>query len=1309
MADINWTKEQQSAIHTVDRDILLTASAGSGKTSVLAQRCVYLLTRPEQPCAVDELLVLTYTEAAAAEMRHRIARKLNEFLHNHPSHTHLRRQLILLDQAHISTVHAFCLSVLKEFFYRLGLDPNFTILDAEETGLLKLQIARELFEEHYRQINDSESARTFSNFVPLYSSGSDDRSLVNLLIRLHNFLDTLRDHQAWLLGWQQQWQVISAGDIRNLNVVNHQKQSLRRQLHRILNQLEYTRRTIVQFPQLEIYLTHLEEKLVPLFQDLDQVLSEKTFAEALEQFIALPGLPRVPTRPRGLSDEDIAPAKDIFDKIRDTFKRLQARYSASSHEIQKQIAATGPFANLLFRLHDEFVLHYEKLKQQQNVLDFSDLEHKCLQLLQSDQGPSDVALQLRRRFQYILVDEYQDISPLQDAIIQILSRTGPGSELNSPPPTGNLFMVGDVKQSIYGFRQADPEIFLRKYHSFSPFFALPTPSTQNHLPKRIDLNANFRSRRSVIDGVNYVFSRCLTKPFAGIDYSQDAQLTYGARFYDDLDDDNPSNHLNDNPVEIHLLERNIDNNSDTFNATDNDSSGTNMDNIRSLDTARREALMVARRIRAMVGADHPQQQAEFDILDPRTGSKRPVTYRDIVILLRSMKMHAELWTEVFRKMNIPVHAELTRGYFVATEIQDMISLLTLLDNPQQDIPLAAVLRSPLVGLNESQLAQIRLLAPAKSDPENAPKLIPYYHVVVDYARRGTDRKLRQKLKTFLAQLDQWRSQARRGSLAELIWQIYRDTSLLAFVSGLSGGRQRYNNLLHLHDHARQFDRFTCQGLTRFLRFIDKLREEQGDFGPAPVLTEADNVVRIMSVHKSKGLEFPVVIAGNLARKFNQSDLRSKILFDRTESCPVGLRVVDSYSHDNWSTVPYNVVVDHKQDRSLTEEMRILYVAFTRAREKLILFASVDLIKSRRQWTPWIFDSSKPLPEFLLGSASSPMDWLGPALVGHPDLRPFVTEDYLSSLTYPRNSNNNTFALTLYPADTIQKILNQNPLPSTRPGRIKKVSDLINLAPPRDFFPEVRKIIENIQWRYPHHLLTKLPARAGVTSLKRILEVSEDPDFSPDQILTSLSPSKPSDSPCSDLFQHRPRFLSYQPDKRDASQKGTLTHLFLQKIDLKLSLDSMDLQAQLDEMIRNKVFTEQQALAINLDNINSFLSSDLGRLILSHRKTLSREWSFTMAAPVGDIYPKHSLPEPDRREKILVRGIIDCLVETDSGMIIVDYKTDAITESQCPQRAQSYQSQMRWYRLAVETILGKPVTDTFLYFLTPSVAVPGIGF
>lgn len=1266
MADIQWTSAQKDAMVTVDRNVLLTASAGAGKTAVLAQRCLFLLTDAPKRCNIDELLVLTFTEAAAAEMRQRIGQVLQQRIAEEPTHRHLRQQLAWLDAAAISTIHAFCATLVRENHFLLNIDPAFEILDGREAALLRLHTAESLFEDFYRQASDASGDQPFLRFIDSYGGVGSDRSLVELLIHLDSFLGSLGPFETWYQACRQHADALDSSEINALPLVQKQKKSLVEKIDRVIDILSFSENSITHFPKADFYRKDLQDKLLPHLQGIQSLLKNDNFEEALAklQNWSWPGLSR---RSKGIEPEETEPVKKLIDSAKEQYKAAQTNLALPGEEVLKQLQASRGYTSLLCSLHQEFVRRYQQAKNQQRVLDFNDLEHYCLLLLtDAAGGPSAEARealieQTRRQFKYVLVDEYQDISPIQEMLIQAVSQPDPAR--------GNLFMVGDVKQSIYGFRQADPAIFLKKYHTFQP--------DASALQRRIDLNQNFRSSAGVINAVNAIFGRCMTQGLSGLDYAGEAALVYGGTCEGSL----PENRC----TELHLVETRLDKSSisDTADTDDADEETA----LTFLEEPRREAMVVGRRILEMVGANSRDGNAEFKIKGPGDQSGRPVTWRDIVILLRTMKGQAEMWSETLQQMGVPVHAELTSGYFEATEIQDMISLLRLIDNPQQDIHLAAILRSPLVALTESELAALRLHCPKES----------FYQAFERYRKNGPDAGLKDKIVGFQEQLSGWRRLARQKQLSELIWQIYRQTHLLTIVSGQRQGRQRYNNLLHLHDRACQFDSFARQGLSRFLRYLEKMREEEGDFSPAPVLTEADNVVRIMSIHQSKGLEFPVVIVGGLARRFNLQDSNKSIQFSRRFPGQIGMKLVDPITRNSWNTVPRYLMADAARRDSLAEEMRLLYVALTRAGQKLILAASVSLDKKLSQWQPWGHEADVPLPDFLLANARAAIDWIGPALAGQKEMRALM-EDRTEEGPEKRTGDLITiYTHTRTRLDEINKGLSPGDRSDEAP---LEIADILPTHDLKKLSPNLVSVIDRLQWRYPAAAVTRVEARCSVTDLKHQVQADQDPDFLETRQKTIINQEFQSES--SGIFDKKPTFLRKKEATIAAADIGSWTHLFLQRLDLTEIMDQPALQNQLRCLTEQEVFKSDQAQAIDMEQIAQLFQHPLGQQIIAHRDHLHREWPFTLALPVGDVHP--DLNKSDfQKEKILIRGIIDCLFETREGMVIIDYKTDNITSEESRERARFYQIPMRIYSQAVEAILQKPVVATHLYFLKPAVA------
>ena len=833
---IKWTEQQKRAITARGSDVLVTASAGTGKTAVLSGRCVDIVGDKTD---VWSMLVLTFTEMAAEQMRSRIAEQLRDaFLKNQDPH--LRHQLILLQGADISTIHSFCKRLITEYFYKLGLDPTFRVIDADEARLLKAEVLEKTINWAWEQ----------SNLVPALQQLLSRRDLrtndgfLAKVIELSDFLDTVVSRQNW---YERATRLAEVANPFTTELGRKQKQIIAEKLDHILSQLRHARKLYQnEIPDGQWCAECDDTFIKPVAQCIELLKADDwdRCAAQIKNFRK----PRV-NKPK-------EPAKTVAELIQktiknavDSFERLSELAIVNPDYLDKVSGSASLQTKVLVELVKKFEGFYRDAKRAINCLDFADLEHYALKLLTDEKSsdgelsPSETALALRRRYKYIFVDEYQDINPVQQSILDMLSCEG------------NVFVVGDVKQSIYAWRGAKPEIFIKRLKPASVELA----KVPNGL--RVDLNANFRSAKGILDFVNKIFTRIMTASFANIDYDESAKLRPA------LEGESKAQAPGDSKpvVEFHILDE-AGSVQDVQNEEKIESSG--YENTSVVTARQRQAAMISRRIRQIVGVD--TGKCEFQIYDKHQECMRDVEYRDIVILMRSLAKKASDYVEVLRLAGVPVSCEATAGYFEATEISDVVALLKVLDNPQRDIELAAVLRSPFFKISDTELAKIKIHCKTDERDKN------FYSCVVEYCNNGWDVKLAEKLKEILVVIERWRTVARRGNLADLIWQIYRQTGFLSFVSALPNGQARRANLLKLHDRAIQFEGFVSSAgnlsLTRFVEFIEKLQEVGQDWAPAEPDAAAGNAVRILSVHKSKGLEFPVVFVAERDSQFNKRDI-----------------------------------------------------------------------------------------------------------------------------------------------------------------------------------------------------------------------------------------------------------------------------------------------------------------------------------------------------------------------------------------------------------------------------------------------------
>ncbi len=1224
--NVKWTEEQWQAITVRDCNLLVSAAAGAGKTAVLVERIIHLLNNAENPLDIDRILVVTFTEAAAAEMRERIGKALQKEMvaANRPE---LARQLSLLNGAQISTLHAFCLDVIRSYFYLLDLDPSFRIADELEANLLQQSVLAEVLEGAF-----SEGTPEFLDLVSQYGGKNSDGNLVQLVLRIYRF--------AWSNPWPERWLEDSAQIFFRQDTAP--EITLSTWLEPVKNQLRLSLITADSALQRALQLLQLPG--APLAYE-GILIAEREQVAKLQMLLGGSGsLTELREAWAGIHFNRLPTAKEVDELTKEEIKELRERakkelkdsylkyLTRSIEEYYEEVKELRPLIGAINSLVVRFAQRYSAAKKGRGLLDFNDLEHSCLRILLSDHAddnlliPSVAAMELRGRYEHVLVDEFQDINPVQEAILNLVSRQG---EL-----VPNLFMVGDVKQSIYRFRLGDPGLFMARFERY--------PETEGGTERRLLLSHNFRCRSNVVNAVNFIFRQLMTKESAEIEYDKSAELACGAQY-----PDGGNKCMQAAPVEVFLLDRK--------NGLIQEEEDINSEKT-DLTALEKEGLVIARRISEMVERD---ATGAASIYDKAADMYRTITYRDIVILMRATTGRANRLVELLSKHGIPAYADLSSGYFDATEVDTLLSLLKIVDNPCQDIPLAAVLRSPLVGLNEEQLAEIRLSEGKNTDFHTAAR------AAVKGGLPGTSRRLRR----FFRRLDDWRDKVRRVKLAPFIADIYRESGYLDYVAGLPDGAQRQANLRALFERARQFDRFSRQGLFRFLQFIEQLRTSGKDLGAAGALGEKENVVRIMSIHKAKGLEFPVVFVCDLGKEFNFQDTKEDVLLHRRLG--MGPLIVKTEKRLRYPSLPYLALSLQTEAETRAEEMRILYVALTRAREKLVLVGSVtNLTQKVKKWQRLLSHSEQVLPLNEIAGARSYLDWVGIALVRHPDIadetafnHPWLNEE-MSSFVMEMTYGDADSVMLEEEKDAVPEIL--HPLLKMKPitGDISSDMDAA--------------VQERINFQY-HYPLTGLPAKLSVSEIKRRFDRQEREEEETADCRHATEWATP-------VFITKKTGLS-------TAEKGTIYHLIMQFLDLHRPLDTDGIKQQIYELAENKIIPAPYAGEVNPVLIEAFFRSDVGKILLTHKNKVHREWPFTMSLPAHELNPE--LPA-DNEESIVTQGIIDLIILTPAGYIIVDYKTDKIPSGGVNELTARYRTQMLFYKRAVEIILKSPVQSTYIY-------------
>ncbi|MEK4010459.1 helicase-exonuclease AddAB subunit AddA [Peribacillus sp. FSL M8-0224] len=1228
--DVTWTEDQWKAIWAKDQDILVAAAAGSGKTAVLVNRIIQKVISEEDPIDVDELLVVTFTNASAAEMRHRVSEALEKAINDNPHSQHLRKQLSLINRASISTLHSFCLEVIRKYYYLTDIDPGFRIADSTEIQLLRDEVMEELFEEQYGQSDNEE----FFNLVDAFTSDRNDDALQNIVRSLHDFSQSNPNPDRWLDGAASMYELADDDGIDDLSFIDSLKFDIGLQLDTARDLLErslaLTKTPGGPAPRAENYIADLA-----LVAKLSEV-KDQSWNALYEEIQNV----KFGTAKRLTGADFIKEVADEATKYRDKAKKIikslqEELFSRKPESYLRDIRELKGYVDTLVMLVKRFDERFFAAKAEKNLVDFADLEHYCLQILtgetvDGERKPSAAAIEYRNQFKEVLVDEYQDTNLVQESILKLVTADGEYD--------GNLFMVGDVKQSIYRFRLAEPNLFLGKYTRFTH------DGVDSGL--KIDLNRNFRSRKEVLDGTNFLFQQLMGITVGEIDYDEDAQLKKGAPYPED----------DPNPIELHLIDGAAD--PEAHLEVEGYDGGFEAE---ELEKAQLEARQMAKLIKKAISE-------KYRIYDTKTKRYRSATYRDMVILLRSMPWAPQIMEE-FKKQGIPVYANLSTGYFEATEVAIMISLLKVIDNPQQDIPLASVLRSPIVGLDEEEMSKVRLFHTGS-----------YYEALADFYRKSDPEEhpgLYEKASAFYKNLVKWRKIARQEALSDLIWLLYRETQFYDFAGGMPGGKQRQANLRALYDRARQYEASSFRGLFRFLRFIERMQERGDDLGAARALGEQEDVVRLMTIHSSKGLEFPIVFIAGLSKQFNMMDLRKSYLLDKDYG--FAAKYVNSELRITYPSLPQLAFKKKKQLELIAEEMRVLYVALTRAKEKLYLIASInDAEKTQQNWESNAAHGDWLLKDYVRAGAKSYLDWIGPSLVRHRDSLG------AAGLGLEMESHPSNWSISVIPSEELAVLDEEEALVQEQMLEHVQKSEKVGIV--SEFYDDIK---EQLEWEYPEHEATVYRSKQSVSELKRQYELKDEQSST--ELLRKFK--RP--------ITKRPTFM--QEKSLTPAERGTITHLVMQHIDLSKDITIQSIQQLIIDLIQRELLTEEQKEAVDPETIVDFFDSEIGQR-MQRAKSIRREVPFTMSLPAKEAYSDWKAGD----EEVLIQGVIDCIFEDEQGLVLLDYKTDTITgrfangyEGAKGILADRYQMQLQLYTRAVEGIMNKKVTGRYLFFFDGS--------
>lgn len=1229
----NWTCEQEKAIETRNCNILVAAAAGSGKTAVLVERIVRMISEGKNAVDIDKLLIVTFTNAAAAEMRERIGDAIVKKLDDNPQNYNLQRQLSLLNKASITTIHSFCLEVIRNNFHLIDLDPDFRIADDTEALLLKQEVVQELFDESYENAYENNES-DFLKLIECYG-GRDDTSVIIMVLSLYEFVMSGPWPKEWLESASENFNVDSSYDFGSSVYADVLLKCITMELNGLKSMLLEGIEIAETADGIEKYCDTLNEDLSYVDMLIKNADSFNNLRHAVSNEYNFTNLKRCDKN----ADKD---AKEFIQKIRkslkDKIKEIKERYfCVTNEETISSMRQIYPVMKELCKLVYEFKNKYSEKKREKKLLDFSDLEHLCLDILtiRDEIGnikASNAALNYRKTFSEILIDEYQDSNNVQETILNIISR----NEDND----SNIFMVGDVKQSIYRFRQADPGLFLKKYYEYSKKEA-------NKSNRKICLYKNFRSRKNVIDMVNLIFSSIMSKDIGELEYDQNEALNMGA--------DYPKAEFSDRigePCEFDIIETDSSEDNDV---KDNDAKDNNDDETEDLTSLELEARLVSQKIKDVIGIG---DKKPLKVYDKNIKEYRDCQFRDIVILLRATGKPAPVFSDTLLKMDIPVYADTGSGFFQSVEIQIVMSLLKIIDNPIQDIPLIAVLRSPIFSFSPDELSEIRL----------ADINIPFYEAL-KLISNGEESSLCDKCSAFLKQLKIWRDKAVYMPIDELIWSIYGDTDYYVYVSAMPGGIQRQANLKILFERAKQYGKTSYKGLFNFINFVNRLKSSSGDMGSAKIIGENENVVRIMSIHKSKGLEFPVVIAACMGKKFNLSDMNRSILYHK--ELGIGPDFVDYERRISYPTLIKQAIRQKIKIENLSEEMRILYVALTRAKEKLIMTGTVRSIgDSMQKWenAALVNGSENKIFKYEIFKAKSFLDWIGAVIARY---------------SYGENSNN-LFTVKFLKRNDIYDDEAQNDEENDNDITNHDISSIVtseNISSGLDVNDE---ILRRLKYQYPYNMSSQISGKVSVTELKRQANIEVDDEFTYNIFKNNYVE-----------FTKEPSFMS-ENTKITGSGKGTAYHFVMQHIKLSDNMTIKYIKDEIEAMTAREMLTREEADAIYPLNIKRFFEAEIGKRMFAS-DNIKREQPFYIRLKSTSVYKK--LPEIYSDEKVLLQGVIDCCFEENNEWVLIDYKTDYVTDENICEIKQKYKSQIEYYSYALNVITGKNVKEKYIYLLS----------
>ena len=1229
-----WTEEQQKVISLRNRNILVSAAAGSGKTAVLVERILSKICDPKKPVDIDRLLIMTFTRAAAGEMKERISAAIDQKLYDNPDNEHLQRQVSLIHNAQITTIDGFCAYIIRNYFHMIDLDPGYRTAEEGELKLLREDVMKEVLEEAYAQKDEK-----FLNLVECYANGKTDDEIRDMIYKLYDASMSHPFPEEWIEECLRVYQVDNVEDLRSTKWMTLLWDAAEECISEIDDLLERATHICREIDGPYFYETALESDSL-LLKEAKERAAKRDY-NGMASLLAAHKYARLSAKKDlNVDEEKKKQVKDLRDTEKYIWKELEEHYFSQSEEhILEALKYCRKPMEGLARITLQFKAAFAEKKREKNVLDFSDMEHFALDILLKKEGetyvPSQAARELSEKYDEVLLDEYQDSNLVQEILMQTVS--GWVNERK------NIFMVGDVKQSIYRFRLARPELFMEKYKSYS---------LEDSPEQRIDLHKNFRSRPEVLESVNFIFRQIMGEDLGGIAYDEAAALYPGASFPEGQDPEFVK-------TEILLV--------DKYSPLLEEEDEEVTENEREL-----EALAIAGRIQSMVGHER--------VLDKETGEYRLLQYGDIVILLRSASGWAETFGEVLSARGIPVYTASRTGYFSATEVVTLLNYLRILDNPLQDIPMTGVLRSPIVGCTTEELAELRIAYPEGMIYECVCRFVE------DYRKHGSSEEnkkiLGEKLSCFMDTMNTLRDKAAYTPVHQLILEVLARTGYGDHAKAMPNGEQRNANLNMLVEKAMEYEKTSYRGLFNFVRYIQKLQQYQVDYGEVNLSGTGESAVQIMTIHKSKGLEFPVVFAAGMGKRFNFRDMNTSILIH--PELGIGADAILPEKRIIAPSLCKQIIRRALLMESLGEELRVLYVALTRAKEKLILSGTIGALHPELGELSALRDSEEPLLSLgrRLGGKTY-WDYVLPALARHRCMAPLFHEyGIFMNTANPLYKDPAEFKVTRVTA----RELTESEVMEQAEREMKKET-LENWNPGRVFDSEIREEIQRrFSFVYPYQYLEDLPVKVSVSELKKRSyhseqDLEETVDYETEEEIQPLVP----------------RFIEEKKEEGyTGALRGTAYHRIMECLDYQKTANRDEIRRQLREWVDARKMERKEAESVRVKDIWNFVETPLGQRMkaASEKKLLFREQPFVIARKASELDPQWQC-----EENVLVQGIIDAYFIEDEEIVLVDYKTDFVRRGEEQKLIDRYHVQLEDYAQALERMTGRKVKERYIYSFT----------